>query len=69
MAYLFASTAGRLIFCVMFLSPPLRRYLEMAYWTMETGGKPLAEAIGDSVRWREEVGPHRVTEREVSERD
>ncbi|CAN0424513.1 unnamed protein product, partial [Laminaria digitata] len=39
----------------------------MAFWTMETGGKPLTEAIGDSVRWREEVGPHLVTEGEVIE--
>ncbi|CAM9904510.1 unnamed protein product [Ectocarpus fasciculatus] len=45
----------------------LMRYLEMAYWTMETMGQPLADAVGSTVRWREDAAPHLVTDDQVAE--
>lgn len=43
-----------------------RRYLEMAYWTMETMGQSLPDAVANTIRWREGAGPHLVTDQQVS---
>lgn len=40
----------------------------MAFWTMETMGQPLPDAVASTVRWREEAGPHLVTEQQVVQR-
>lgn len=47
---------------------PLDRYLEMAFWTMETMGQPLPDAVANTVRWREEARPHLVTDQQVMKR-
>lgn len=44
------------------------RYLEMAFWTMETMGQPLPDAVASTVRWREEAKPHLVTDQQVTKR-
>lgn len=41
------------------------RYLEMAYWTMESMGQPLPDAVASTVRWREDATPHLVTDDQV----
>eukprot|EP00752_Nemacystus_decipiens_P005199 g4718.t1 len=45
----------------------LLRYLEMAFWTMETLGQPLPDAVASTVRWREEARPHLITDQQVAE--
>ncbi|CAM9991410.1 unnamed protein product [Scytosiphon promiscuus] len=45
----------------------LLRYLEMAYWTMETMGQTLPDAVANTIRWREGAGPHLVTDQQVAE--
>ncbi|CAN0417254.1 unnamed protein product [Pylaiella littoralis] len=45
----------------------LMRYLEMAYWTMETMGQTLPDAVASTVRWREAAGPHLLTDQQVAE--
>lgn len=46
----------------------LDRYLEMAFWTMETMGQPLQDAVASTVRWREDAGPHLLTDPQVTRR-
>lgn len=38
----------------------------MAFWTMETMGQPLPDAVASTVLWREEARPHLVTDQEVT---
>ncbi|CAM9643337.1 unnamed protein product [Ectocarpus sp. 13 AM-2016] len=45
----------------------LMRYLEMAYWTMESMGQPLPDAVASTVRWREDATPHLLTDEQVAE--
>lgn len=37
----------------------------MAFWTMEYMGQSLPDAVASTVRWREEAGPHLVTDEQV----
>lgn len=43
----------------------IHRYLEMAYWTMDTMGQPLVDAVASTVRWREAARPHHLTDQQV----
>ncbi|CAM9596459.1 unnamed protein product [Choristocarpus tenellus] len=38
----------------------LCRYLEAANWVLELDGKKVAQYIEDTVRWREQLGAHRL---------
>lgn len=41
------------------------RFLHLGSWTLEAGGKPLVDAIEDTLRWREEAKPHLISNQEV----
>lgn len=41
------------------------RYLEMAYWTMDSMGQALPDAVASTVRWRESTRPHLLTDQQV----
>ncbi|CAM9207418.1 unnamed protein product [Ectocarpus sp. 6 AP-2014] len=45
----------------------MMRYLEMAYWTMESMGQPLPDTVASTVRWREDATPHLLTDNQVAE--
>lgn len=45
------------------------RYLDTGFWSLEAGGTPLTNAIESTVRWREEVAPHLITDTDVRGRD
>ncbi|CAM9748644.1 unnamed protein product, partial [Choristocarpus tenellus] len=41
--------------------PTLLRFLEMAYWTLDAGGRPLIDAINQTISWRESFGAKDIT--------
>ncbi|CAM9440249.1 unnamed protein product [Discosporangium mesarthrocarpum] len=43
----------------------LSRFLEMAYWSLEAGGKPLTHSIESTIAWREEYGAHMIAPSQV----